>query len=83
MRPQRLHDVAFAGPSGDSASWVEEDVGSGEGSSGTDEDCDCELSCKVYRSSSGRSKTVTCQWAAREHVDRMRIMARHTVQRAL
>jgi hypothetical protein len=45
-----------------------------------EDDCDCELSCKVYKSSSGRSKTVTCKWI---DVDRVRMMARHTVQRPL
>jgi hypothetical protein len=64
VRPQRLHDVAFAGPSGESASW-EGEVVSGAESWGMEEDWDCELSCRVYRSSSGRSKTVTCQWTGR------------------
>jgi hypothetical protein len=26
--------------------------------------CDCALSCRVYNSSSGKSKTITCQWNA-------------------
>jgi len=75
-----LHDVAFAGPSGESASWMVEEVVSGAASRGMEDDCDCELSCKAYRSSSGRSKTVTCQWI---DIDGIWIMVRHTVQRPL